>query len=1024
MKQQQKRLMTAVFLCLILLGGTGLLLEASRTFATSNGREALSFGYGLPVQLVDPAGRNSVEFMSYEAPLTASLQLYALSTEQFISMYNSLPADSWQESDLDPTGLSLVAEWQEVVTDSYVLSEASLPGVSAGFYLLTLGDAETSVQDEMLVVLSGDVLLLKASAIGNQSEVVAWASELSTGQPLSGTAISIYNNEGQLLDSGVTDEEGLYVTDVGDADPNSLIAVGTTEGGAGEPARMLTACGTRPEWNSRSSSAGVSEVGAHKVYLYTDRPIYRPSHTVHYKGILRHDDDAAYTPLATTQPVTVSVRDARNNVVSTASLSPSHFGTISGSFTLADEPSLGEYQLELLLDGDTYRQSFKVEEYRKPEYAVTVSTEDSYYVSGDLITVTVAADYYFGQPVAEASVDFVLYKRSNSYGSNYPAWRTTGTTDEQGRWVTVINSADYASRDSTFTFKATVSDESNLESQGESRVPVYYTEYGLTTSLDKYGYEPGESISVTLRAEGRDGSPVVGEPLSVSALSWRNGSYQEVTSTLGTTDELGEARVAFQIPTTGWYRLEAQGRDERGRTVTARNWFWVYRHDWGWGYEYEAEDEITISADKDSYAPGEIAQLLVRSPVTGTALLSLERGRTHDQYPIFLSDTVTLLSLPIEAEYAPNVFATISIFQPGWEPEGWYGEESTPEGRLLLDSTELVVPVTDKTLQVELVPDKTTYQPRDDVTFSVQVKDERGNPVVAEVSLGLVDEAIYALSEELSADIHETFYGPRAHSVVTYDSLHPKKFIEVLIPTGGDPTGPIPTPAPTAPDEGAEDDGVRRNFPDTAYWQPSFVTDEAGQATITLTLPDNLTRWRALARAVSMDTLVGEAMTAITVTQELIVRPVLPRFLIQGDVVQLRTVAHNYSTNEVTATMALSASGMVLLDSDPSARPLSVGDTTTADWSAVASQLGQGSVLARLSTDAGSDAVELPLPIYPFAIPEVTTRVGRVENKIVETIYLSTTAIPEATSLEIHPSSSIALGLVDGLEYLIDYPYG
>ena len=109
---------------------------------------------------------------------------------------------------------------------------------------------------------------------------------------------------------------------------------------------------------------------------------------------------------------------------------------------------------------------------------------------------------------------------------------------------------------------------------------------------------------------------------------------------------------------------------------------------------------------------------------------------------------------------------------------------------------------------------------------------------------------------------------------------------------------------------------MRRDFPDTAYWHPGVVTDAEGQAVVSLTLPDNLTRWRALARAVSLDTRVGETMTAITVTQDLIVRPSLPRFLIQGDVARLRAIAHNYLPHQVTATTELSATGLVLLGDD------------------------------------------------------------------------------------------------------------
>jgi uncharacterized protein YfaS (alpha-2-macroglobulin family) len=1011
----------SVLICLALFGSTLILCGVFYSLSVSSQTQELSFGYGLPVQLVDPSGRNSVQFMAYDAPLSATLQLYSLSPGQFISSYNTLPAWWWEDAHLDPTGLPLVAEWQEAVTSTYHLQATALPSVPLGFYLLTIGDS-VDVQDELMVILSHDTLLLKASASGDTVQVVAWASRLSTGEPLPGTAITIYDDAGQALASGATDANGLYEAHITGADPQSLLAVGATSEG-------LSACGTRYEWNSGDGWFGATSSPPHKVYLYTDRPIYRPGHTVHYKGILRHDDDGDYTPL-TTQAVTVSVRDARENVLLTIPASPSSFGTISGSFTLADEPGLGEYHLEVLLNGHTYRQPFKVEEYRKPDYAVTVSTSHDFYILGDLMSVTVASDYYFGQPVVGAEVQFTLY--GQEWGNVYPVWETTGTTDAQGRWTTTINSADYASGDATFILEATVSDESNQVVSNNARVPIHYAEYSLSMRLNKYGYAPDEAIPVNLQALAHDGVPVVGVPLTVTVWTWTyDGDYVEVSQALGTTDETGAAQVTFQISEPGWYRLQAQGQDGRGRTVTAQGWFWVYSSGWGWSGQ--PDDELTVSADKDSYAPGEVAQLLVRSPVTGTALLSLERGRTRQAYPVLLSDTVSLITLPIGSDYAPNLFATVNVFQRGWEPEDYYGYESSPEGRLLLDSVELIVPASERVLQVELRPDKTTYRPRETVTFTIQVRDQAGEPVAAEVSLGLVDEAIYALSDDLSADIHETFYGRRDDDVVSYDSLRPRRSHGWV---GGTEPAPTGTPGPVGDDLDDDDGDVRRDFPDTAYWNPGVLTDPQGQAIISLTLPDNLTRWRALARAVSVDTRVGEATTAITVTQELIVRPTLPRFLIQGDLVRLRAIAHNYLSHAITATLELSTSGLVMLGADcgtvactPPPMSLPPGGTGVSDWSAVASELGQGSVLARLragdgTLDTGGDAVELPLPVQPFAVPEIISRVGQVEHEITETLYLSVTAIPGATSLRIRLSSSIALGLLDGLEYLIGYPYG
>ena len=123
----------------------------------------------------------------------------------------------------------------------------------------------------------------------------------------------------------------------------------------------------------------------------------------------------------------------------------------------------------------------------------------------------------------------------------------------------------------------------------------------------------------------------------------------------------------------------------------------------------------------------------------------------------------------------------------------------------------------------------------------------RGVPVSAEVSLGLVDEAIYALSAELvGSDLRRLLLRtrqPRAH----------------LQQPGADPLAVGAGAWAAAATAAASSGGPRRDFPDTAAWFPALRTDFNGEATVTVTLPDSLTTWRLTARATTVDTQVGEA---------------------------------------------------------------------------------------------------------------------------------------------------------------------
>ena len=74
------------------------------------------------------------------------------------------------------------------------------------------------------------------------------------------------------------------------------------------------------------------------VYIYTDRPLYRPGHTVYFKGIVRMNDDLDYSlPSANNIEVTISNYD---ETIYEKTLPLSSFGSFNGELTLDGEKLL------------------------------------------------------------------------------------------------------------------------------------------------------------------------------------------------------------------------------------------------------------------------------------------------------------------------------------------------------------------------------------------------------------------------------------------------------------------------------------------------------------------------------------------------------------------------------------------------------------------------------------------------------------------------------------------------------------
>ncbi len=144
-------------------------------------------------------------------------------------------------------------------------------------------------------------------------------------------------------------------------------------------------------------------------YVYTDRPVYRPGHTVHIKASgAQEKDDALDLPEDKT--LQLKVTDADGKAVLTQDVPVSAHGTVTADLTLAADAALGYYRVEFeTATGVDGEGSFYVEEYKKPEYQVTVKPTAPRILQGNNIQAVIEARYFFGEPVAGAKVKYVVH---------------------------------------------------------------------------------------------------------------------------------------------------------------------------------------------------------------------------------------------------------------------------------------------------------------------------------------------------------------------------------------------------------------------------------------------------------------------------------------------------------------------------------------------------------------------------------------------------------------------------------------
>ena len=431
-------------------------------------------------------------------------------------------------------------------------------------------------------------------------------------------------------------------------------------------------------------------------------------------------------------------------------------------------------------------------------------------------------------------------------------------------------------------------------------------------------------------------------------------------------------------------------------------------------------------ADKNLYQPGETAEILIASPFQGKAyaLVTVERGKIRKQEVIQLNGNSNFYRLPITADMGPAVYLTVTVVK-GMDETNPYPTYKTSVVRINV-STE------SKQLDVKVTPDKTKASPGEKVQLNIQTTDLTGKPVSSEVSLALVDLSSLALSEPNSGPIFNFFYSLRGltvYTIMAHDENIDKYNLALNDLANGEKAG--------GGGKGGEVPGVmgiRKNFPDTAYWNATIQTDAEGKASITVTLPDNLTTWRVDARAVADETRVGQTTTDILSNKPLMVQPITPRFFIAGDQSQISALLTNNTSQDLPVTTTLEGTGLVINDAKQQETSLKAGEKALLTWK-ISIPGDSQRVDISVSTRSGdySDSSTAPLgtldnqglPVYRYEAPETVGTSGSIQQagSRTEGVQLPVTSGMVTGNLKVEIEPSLVNGLEKGFDYLEAYDY-
>ncbi len=663
-----------------------------------------------------------------------------------------------------------------------------------GAYLLTskMADGNTT----SIVLWLNDTAIVKKPVEGKSLYYVA---DSSTGRPIANCNLEFFGYSQQHLDGNrfrietknfaeKSNAEGLATIDSDETNRRfQWVTIATT------PQGRFAYLGFNNIWSGDSYDQEYQQV---KVFSITDRPVYRPGQEVHFKfWVAQAQYDMPNESRFAAKSFQIEIRDPRNERVYSTQVISDLYGGLAGSWPVPEGSTLGQYQINVVNHGGG---TFRVEEYKKPEFEVSVDAPAEPVALGEKITAKITARYYFGSPVTNAKVHYKVLRTSHTqrwyppspwdwlYGAGYgwfgkdyswyPGWQRWGCLPPSPWWVwraptppevvmdqevsigadgtveveidTSLAKSLHPDEDHKYQIQAEVVDESRRTIVGNGSVLVSREPFQVVLWTDRGHYRTGDTITVGTAARNLTGKPVSGTgTLRLLKILYEDG--KPVETEVGRWElnlgEQGQAEIPIKASTSGQYRLSYELTDAQNHTGEAGHIFTIAGTDFN-GAEFHYND-LEIVPDRRDYQPGEKAALRINTNRIGASVLLFVRPANGVyQLPQFveLTGKSTIVEVEITAKDTPN----------------FYVEAVTVHGgKVHTLVQEIFVPPVQRVLNLEVVPSSPVYQPGQEARVSLKLTDTAGQPFVGSVTLAVYDKALdYIAGGSNVADIRAFFW--------------------------------------------------------------------------------------------------------------------------------------------------------------------------------------------------------------------------------------------------------------------------
>ena len=912
-------------------------------------KEILNASLSLEIATAYPGEQQSVK-VNYKNLTGITLQLYKVNlpvtsavlqnrTTHFESKYACLQRE--EHFSLKPT-----TDYLNV--DTTLTIQAPQAGI---YFLKAVPDGKKGVSDGTLMNVTALKTIYRPLPDGTLELVVV---DAVSGQPVSEAEVTIYTEKGGGYSPQQTyqaDKQGTLKLDF--LNSNKYWYNAHT---AADNAMPILNLWKNDYYYKESKRKEVLQ-------LFTDRSIYRPGQTVYVSG-LAYEMEKDSTRVLADKKYTVSLYDANNNETGKVEVRTNGFGSFSGQFVLPSPCLTGYFSLRA---ADT-SVSFKVEEYKRPTFDVTFEPVKVEYQVGDSIEVVGMAKTFAGAPVQNARVHYNI-SRSYAWvwrfmGRGSARWEGEAMTDADGKFTVPVHfEIDSDRRESplwyyTYNIQADVTDGAGETQQANLSLPLGSTSMVLNMDNLPDNLVKEKKLEIKLTAMNLSGEPV-DTPVTYQVVEMeeqKDGQEKEGRKVLTGTVEANKSFVPeaiYALP-SGNYRLKLSAKDTQGRECTASKNFLLFSlndkrppfviTDWFYqdGLEFDAASPATVyigSSEKNVY--------LLYDVFAGNKRLESKR--------IELSDSVVSFRFPYKKEYGDGILVSMAFVKDG--------RLYSHNARIMKPAPEKKLQLKWTTFRDKLRPGQ---QEEWKLTVLYPDGSPAEAEMLATMYDASLDKIYSAHKLDFGVDFHyvvpltywNTSYMRNAYLYVDFPLKRlravPLEYSELIIPStgrmeamvvgyGGSPRATlagalkirgrsaanavmnqeavtdmvlqeemVETSAQEKVEMGSSEElaetgdiQIRENFAETAFFYPQLRTNEKGEVSISIVLPESLTRWTFMGLAHTRNVDYGKIEATATASKEFMLQPNMPRFVRVGDKANIAASLMNLSDKGVKGTVRM-----------------------------------------------------------------------------------------------------------------------